>query len=214
MKPCLLALLLIGPLAAQAGNGVAAAVQAAAAVWPAAKITPLTAAAPCTAPVVADAPASARNGLAQVRVRCTAAPGWTRYVGLRIEQTAQVAVLRAPLAQGQPLSAEAIEWQPRDAMRLPADVLLHAGTGLPALTARRALPAGSVLARSQFAAPKAIQRGQAVTLISRAAGMEVRAPGEALADAALGMRVKVRNSASRRVVEGIAKADGTVEVTL
>lgn len=212
LKP--LALLLLAPLTVAAGDGVAAAMQAAAAVWPAAKITPLIADAPCSAPAVADAPTSARDGLAQVRVRCTGTSGWTRYIALRIEQTTQVAVLRAALAQGQALSTEGIEWQPRDAMKLPADALLQSGTELPALTARRNLPAGSVLAHSQFTAPKTIQRGQAVTLISRAAGMEVRAPGEALADAALGARVKVRNSASRRVVEGIAKADGTVEVTL
>ncbi|MES2884866.1 MAG: flagellar basal body P-ring formation chaperone FlgA [Pseudomonadota bacterium] len=212
LKP--LALLLLAPLAAPAGDGVAAALQAAAAVWPAAKITASIADAPCAAPAVADTPASARNGVAQVRVRCTGTPGWTRYIALNIEQTAMVAVLRAALAPGQALSAAGIEWQPRDAMKLPADVLLQSAAELPALTARRNLPAGSVLARSQFSAPKTIQRGQAVTLISRAAGMEVRAPGEALADAALGARVKVRNSASRRVVEGIAIGDGTVEVRL
>lgn len=213
MKPHHLALLLIAPLAAQAGDGVSAAVQAARIVWPAAKITSLMTAAPCPADALADAPTSARNGLAQVRVRCGGTPGWTRYIALRVEQTTLVAVLRAPLAHGAPLSADAIEWQPRDVLKLPADALTEA-TALSVLSARRDLPAGSVLTQSQFTAPKTIQRGQAVTLISRAAGMEVRAPGEALADAALGARVKVRNSASRRVVEGIAKADGTVEVNL
>lgn len=214
MKPCFLALLLSTPLLAAAGDGVTAAMQAAAQVWPTARISATLTDAPCASEAIADAPASARDGLVQVRVRCTGMPGWTRYIGLRIEQTALVAVLRAPLAAGEPLTAEAIDWQPRDVLKLPADVLQAPAAALPSLTARRQLAAGSVLALSQFTAPKTIARGQAVTLISRAAGMEVRAPGEALADAALGSRVKVRNSASRRVVEGIARSDGTVEVAL
>ncbi len=213
MKRRHIALLLLSPLAAQASDGVSAAMQAASSVWPAAKITPLMSGAPCAADAIADAPSSARNGLAQVRVRCTGTPGWTRYIALRVEQTTLIAVLRTPLAQGQALTADAIDWQPRDVLKLPADALTQAAA-LPALTARRTLPAGSVLAQSQFVAPKTIERGQAVTLISRAAGMEVRAPGEALADAALGGRVRVRNSHSRRIVEGIAQANGTVEVAL
>lgn len=214
MKLYPLALLLLAPLVAAADDGVTAARQAAARVWPAATITAATASAPCGSEAIADAPASARNGMVQVRVRCTGTPGWTRYIALRIEQATLVAVLRTPLAAGEALSAEAIEWQPRDVLKLPADVLQPTSTGLTALTARRLLAAGSVLAQNQFIAPKTIARGQAVTLVSRAAGMEVRAPGEALADAALGSRVKVRNNASRRVVEGIARSDGTVEVTL
>lgn len=213
MKPRQLALLLIAPLAAQAGDGVSAALQVAATVWPAARITALIENAPCAAEAIADAPANARNGLAQVRVRCNGTPGWTRYIALRVEQTSLIAVLRKPIAQGQRLSAEAIDWQPRDVLKLPADALAQTAE-LPALTARRDLPVGSVLAQSQFTAPKTIERGQAVMLISRAAGMEVRAPGEALADAALGARVRVRNSNSRRIVEGIAQANGTVEVAL
>lgn len=213
MKLRPLTLLLLAPWMAQAGDGVSAAMQAAAAVWPAAKITPLLTSAPCVADAVADAPTAARGGLAQVRVRCNGAPGWTRYIPLRIEQTNLIAVLRTPLAQGQRLTADVIEWQPRDLLKLPAGALLQTAE-LPILIARRDLPAGSVLVQSQLVAPKTIERGQAVTLISRAAGMEVRAPGEALADAALGARVRVRNSHSQRVVEGVAQADGSVEVSL
>jgi len=208
-----LALVLLTPLAATANDGVSAALRAASAVWPAATIRALTTEAPCPVDAKADTPTEARNGLVQVRVRCEGNPGWTRYIALRIEQSVTVAVLRAPLAAGQPLTADSINWQSRDALKLPADALLQAAE-LSALTARRALPAGSVLAQSQFTAPKAIQRGQTVMLVSRAAGMEVRAPGEALADAALGSRVQVRNKASRRIVEGIATADSTVEVAL
>ena len=199
--------------AALADDGVATARAAAAAAWPAAHITVSSPAAPCPTDTVADAPGALRNGLTQVRVRCAASPGWVRYIALRVEQTALVAVLRTPLARGQTLGAEHIDWQRRDLARQSSDVLTEA-TPPTARMARRDLAAGTVLSAAQFTAPQAIQRGQVITLVSRAAGMEVRAPGEALADAALGARVRVRNSASRRIVEGIARDDGTVEVAL
>jgi len=198
------------PRTVVADDGVQAALAAARAMWPEAKISAPGSSAPCPVATVVAVPTAARNGLSQVRVRCPATPGWTRYIALRISQQQSIAVLRGALAKGEPLSAATIDWQSRDLFTLPADVLT-AGSASAGL-ARRDLPAGSVLTASQFIAPKAVARGQSVTLISRAAGMEVRAPGEALADAALGARVKVRNNTSRRVVEGIARADGTVEV--
>lgn len=197
----------------QGADDVSAALQSAKAAWPGAKIIAPDHRVPCSTPAIADTPTAVRNGVAQIRVRCIGSPGWTRFVALQVEQDTLVAVLRAPLARGQALSATQIDWQSRDALRLPADVLTQA-TALTSLSARRDLAAGTVLSQSQLIAPKTIARGQAVMLVSRAPGMEIRAPGEALADAALGARVRVRNSTSRRIVEGIAQADGTVEVAL
>jgi flagellar basal body P-ring formation protein FlgA len=58
-----------------------------------------------------------------------------------------------------------------------------------------------------------IRRGQNVTLAASSAGIEVRAPGLALADAAAHQRVRVQNLYSLKVVEGVADTDGVVRVT-
>ena len=211
MKLLLLLLTLLCPALAAADDGVAAALAAARQVWPQALIESGLPSAPCEGAAQADAPGAARQGQVDIRVRCAGREAWTRYLRLSVRQIEPVAVLRAPLARGEALTPAMIEWQPRDRMRLPADLLADADTPR---TARRELAAGSVLLQSQVTAPKTIQRGQSVTLVSRDSGMEVRAPGEALADAVLGARVRVRNAASRRVVEGVAREDGIVEVSL
>jgi flagella basal body P-ring formation protein FlgA len=77
---------------------------------------------------------------------------------------------------------------------------------------RRPLEAGTALQFDALEPAPVIRRGQAVTLITDAAGLEVRAPGEALADAAPGQRVRIRNLASLKVVEGRADEAGTVRV--
>jgi len=213
IRSAALLLLALAALPAQAGDALQAALQAAKSTWPAAEITARDTAAACNGPATADAPGPVRNGLTQVRVRCEGKPAWVRYLALRLQQQGQVAVLRSPLARGASPASTEIEWRAADLMQQPADVLTTLAA-LAQLHAKRELPAGSVLRASQFTAPQAIQRGQSVTLVGRADGMEVRAPGTALADARLGARVSVRNQNSRRVVEGIAGENGTVEVSL
>lgn len=213
IRSAALLLLALAALPAQAGDALQAALQAAKSTWPAAEITARDTATACHGPVTADAPGPVRNGLTQVRVRCEGKPVWVRYLALRVQQQGQVAVLRSTLARGASPASTEIEWRAADLMQQPTDVLTTPAA-LAQLHAKRELPAGSVLRASQFTASQAIQRGQSVTLVGRADGMEVRAPGTALADARLGARVSVRNQNSRRVVEGIAGENGTVEVSL
>jgi flagella basal body P-ring formation protein FlgA len=44
--------------------------------------------------------------------------------------------------------------------------------------------------------------------------MEVRMNGTALEDASVGETIKVKNSSSQRVVEGVVEAPGIVKVTM
>ena len=59
-----------------------------------------------------------------------------------------------------------------------------------------------------------VRRGQRVTVLAQGRGIQVRTNGKALGDAAKGERVRVENTTSRRVVEGVAIADGVVRVNL
>ena len=57
-----------------------------------------------------------------------------------------------------------------------------------------------------------IKHGQEVTLVAAAGGIEVRAAGRALADAASGTRLKVQNLSSLKVVEGVVEGPDVVRV--
>lgn len=60
----------------------------------------------------------------------------------------------------------------------------------------------------------AVQRGDPVTLVSRAGGMEVRVAGRVLGAAPIGGTVSVENTASRRIIRGRLVGPGLVEVNL
>ena len=82
------------------------------------------------------------------------------------------------------------------------------------MTLRRPLAAGTPLTRQALAPPLVVRRGQQVVLLAETAGLQVRSSGTALADAARGERVRVKNSRSRRIVEGVAVDAATVRVDL
>ena len=78
---------------------------------------------------------------------------------------------------------------------------------------RRPLPEGTALTADALAAALLIHRGQNVTLAANAGGIEVRAPGRALADAGASQRLRVQNLDSLKVVEGVAESTGVVRVS-
>ncbi len=77
---------------------------------------------------------------------------------------------------------------------------------------RRLLPEGRVVQSQSLQAPRAVKRGEKLTLSYRNHALEVTAPARALEDAGLGEPVKVLNINSNKTITGIARGDGRVEV--
>ncbi|HEY0504596.1 MAG TPA: flagella basal body P-ring formation protein FlgA [Lysobacter sp.] len=93
----------------------------------------------------------------------------------------------------------------------PAAGGASAVSGLRPLGGRRLKPVAFV--PEPDAAP-VVQRGDPVTLVSRAGGMEVRMAGRVLGAAPIGATVSVENLGSRRIIRGRLVGPGLVEVNL
>ncbi len=160
-----------------------------------------------------DPPGARRHGNTVVGVRCPGASPWTVYVPVRVAVIRPVVVTRRPVPRGAVLAREDLELRERDTATLPLGYLtrLEAAVGQ---RARRALPAGAVVAPGALERTPVVRRGQRVILLARTGTVEVRAAAVALSDAAVGERVAVRNLRSQRVVEGVAVREGVVRVAL
>jgi flagellar basal body P-ring formation protein FlgA len=148
---------------------------------------------------------------ATVAVQC-ADPAWTVYVSVRLSLHRAVVVLRRPTARGEPLTSEHIATEQRElsgAQGFYTDPAQVVGKIL-----RRPLVPGSVLSPEMLAAPVLVRRGELVTLLGRSGAMEVRAQAKALADGTEGQAIQVQNTASGRVVGGVVRSAGLVEVNL
>lgn len=144
-------------------------------------------------------------------VRCSAPNPWTLYLRADISAALQVPVLREALPRGALIAANDLELSTRRITSPVADRILNPGRAI-GMQLKRPLAAGAELRYGHLALPRLISRGQTVTLIAGADGLEVRMRGKAMGNAAAGDRLQVTNSRSGRRVEGVVLADGSVRI--
>jgi flagellar basal body P-ring formation protein FlgA len=167
---------------------------------------------PCTTALAGIMPANAVSTRLTVGVRCTN-PAWTIYIPVIVETEMNVLVLRHAAARNTSLTAADVQVQPRRVPGIASSYL----TSLEQLTGRhlkQAAGPGTALTNDLVVADMLIKRGQRVTLVANAGGIEVRAQGEAVADATPAGRVRVLNLSSRKIVEGQVETTDRVRVTL
>lgn len=103
----------------------------------------------------------------------------------------------------------------------PGDLTLRAQPGVEGfdsvddvigLEARVALYPGRPIRPRDVGPPAMVERNQLVLLVFSRGGLEIRAEGRALDRAGRGEMIKVMNTASRNIVMGVVRPDGTVLV--
>jgi len=150
---------------------------------------------------------------ATIELRCPDGKEWHLYVPVRIVSTSPVAVAVHAIVAGTVLKASDLRVEEHDISDLPLGYMDDPEV-VTGLTAGRPIPGGAYITNQLLVAPKAVQRGQTVTLIADAGGVSIRTSGRALSDGLLNQRVKVTNLSSGKIVEGIARSEQVVEIIL
>jgi flagella basal body P-ring formation protein FlgA len=148
-----------------------------------------------------------------IELRCQDAKPWHMYVPVRIVGTSPVAVAAHAIIAGTVIKATDLKIEERDISELPLGFLDDPSIAI-GLTASRPIAGGAYLTNQQLVSPKAVQRGQSVTLLADVGGMSVRMAGRALSDGLMNQRVRVQNLSSGKIVEGIARSEQIVEIIL
>ena len=166
----------------------------------------------CPAPLAVDV-AMPRGTQSRVlaRVACKNTVSWTLNVPVEIHRKADVLVMRRAIGRGENIAVADVVVQSRVLPGLTSPYVSRP-TDLAGRLTRRPIPEGTAVTADALDAPLLIHRGQSVVLTARAGGLEVRAPGLAMADAAAEQRVRVRNLNSLKIIEGIADTAGVVRV--
>jgi flagella basal body P-ring formation protein FlgA len=146
-----------------------------------------------------------------VAVLCKGPVRWTLYVPVVVESRISVLALKHPVARDAHLTIEDVTVESRKVTGLSTAFLTDV-KDLESRSVERPLPMGTTLTVDMLKPDMVIHHGQDVTLIASAGGIEVRAAGRALADAAAGTRLKVQNLSSLKVVEGVAEGPDRVRV--
>lgn len=165
----------------------------------------------CDVPIRIRADLSRETSRVNARVSCSAPTPWSIYVPAQIRLYRPVVVANRALSRGDTVGPNDVILEERDVLSPGASPLLRLEDAI-GLSARRTIPANSVLGTNVVEQPVLVHRGDRVSVTSRAGSIAVRTTGEALADGRSGERIRVRNLASEKVIEATVTGPGTVEV--
>ena len=168
----------------------------------------------CSSPIHAFWPlGSKRLGNTTVGIRCNGDKPWKIYVGARIHIYKYVWVSKTALYRNQVIDLASISKEKHDITRLTTGYLL-ANTPIEGLQTKRNISVNQVLTNSMLGSQKMVKRGDRITIVSKYAGIEVRAKGVALGDGSKGQRIRVKNTSSKREIEAYVTDKQRVLVTL
>ncbi|MCJ2034329.1 flagellar basal body P-ring formation chaperone FlgA [Methylobacterium sp. J-068] len=169
------------------------------------------------APLDLDGPASALDVAYDPRTRRIAAliTLGERQASLRVTgqvmEIREVAILGRSLNRGEAVTAAdlTIERRPREAT--PADAQGSQGS-LVGQVAQRGLSAGAILRSGDLAPPDLVMRGEAVTIVFDAPGLNLSLRGQANESGRLGASITVTNPVSKKVLAATVIGPGRVSV--
>jgi flagellar basal body P-ring formation protein FlgA len=135
-----------------------------------------------------------------------------RFTGTAVE-TVEIPMLARPLARGDILRPDDITMERRPKGEASADPADNPQK-MAGLAARRALRAGQTLRTADLMRPELVQRNDNVTLLFEAPGIMLTSRAKALEAGAEGDLISVLNPQSKRTVQGVITAPGTVTVAV
>ena len=165
----------------------------------------------CAALEAFSLPGSRPVGRLTVGVRCLAPSKWTSYLQAQVKSIGRYVVTARALPANHVLTDADLLLREGDLGLLPADVASNPA----ALAGHRTVSgvaAGAALRTGLLRAPQVVQQGRPTRILLVGPGFSVQSEGQALANAGLGDRVRVK-TASGQVISGIARDGQQVEVT-
>jgi len=148
-----------------------------------------------------------------VGVRCNGVKPWKIYVPVDVIVTESVLIAKRTLPSGHVFAAEDVISDQRDVSRMVGGYLSRP-ENLVGKRLKHSLMSGRVITPSMLKAHIMVHRGQSVTIVVRNDGVSIHMMGKALMDGTENQRIRVENTNSKRVIEGIVRSAEQVEVLL
>lgn len=168
----------------------------------------------CDTPLEAYLPQAGQFiGKLSVGVRCPGSQPWSIYVPSEVSVFEQVLAASRPILRGQTVDAADVQLV-RQKISPRNQAYFNNKTDILNKVASRNIPMGRAFTPQLVQAPRLVHRGEEVILIAETSNLTVRMVGKALSDGIKGEVIQVRNSASKRVIEGIVMKPGIVRVKM
>jgi len=152
-------------------------------------------------------------GNTSLTIRCEQPVKWQIHLPVRVNVYDDVLVSKTPLAKGQTIDPSYLIYRKENISRLNQGFFRRTDP-LDKLEVKRNLRAQTVLTPAMLKPRLLVKSGQKVTITLDFKGMQIKSSGRALHSASLGQVIKVRNTQTNKVVEGVVSAEGQIRVSL
>lgn len=152
-------------------------------------------------------------GRTTVRVSCTGTAPWSVFVPAQVHLFREVIVARRPLARDTIVEQADVTLAERDVSLLNQGYLTAFDQVLGNKVSRSTLP-DQVIPPTYISAAEVVRKGDQVVISAKNSTINVRMPGEALSDGALGTQIRIKNQRSGRTIKARVIGPGQVEVAM
>jgi len=176
-------------------------------------IDPRLAMTDCPAALVTELKSQNSVGRINLRVSCPEQHLWSLYVPVEINLYKPVVTAVTPIAKGTILAGDMLDMREMNISKLSGTYFVTSDQVI-GMQAKRPLRANLPIIATHLEQPLLIKRGDSVVMTAQSGSLVVKIPGTALTDGHKGQQISVRNSQSKRVVEGMVSAAGQVMIVM
>ena len=178
------------------------------------KLDPRLRLARCEQPLEAFYPVSARKiGPTTIGVRCLSNTPWQIYFPVQIKAFGPAVVSKRALMRGSIIVAKDLAVSTREL----SDALNGYYTAIEdvaGMELRFNLAGGSIIGPRSLKPQFLVKRGDIITILAETNGLQIRVKGTALMDGFKGQSIRIKNTRSKRELQGEVVASRTVKIDL
>ncbi len=152
-------------------------------------------------------------GNTSLSIQCKTPVKWQLHLPVRIDIYDDIALNKSAILKGQTIDVNNIHYHKKNITNLHQGFFKKTDS-LDRLQAKRNLTPNSILNASNIAPKLLVVSGQQVTILLKINGLQIKSTGKALQSASLGQTIKVKNTQSNKIVEGVVSSEGQVNVRL
>ena len=167
----------------------------------------------CSRPLQVDFQGRQLIGRVSARVECLRPSPWAVHIPVDIRVYKKIVSTKAPLPRGHTLTMADLQLIEKDISLLRGGYFTTYAD-LDGKQLRRSLSMNGVITPQMVINPMAVKRGDEVMILAQKGMLTVRSPGIALIDGRVGQQIRVRNTASKRVIKAEIIKKGLVKILI
>lgn len=165
----------------------------------------------CDAPYDYSLPAKASIGSRTTVLISCSSPYWSMYLPVDVAVYNDAVVNKRPISRGETITVDDLTMQKANITTLSHGFFDNIND-VAGLSATQNIKMNTIIKPRLIEKPIIISRGDLVSIIGKARGFEIRTSGIAMTDGTMGSSIQVKNTSSKKIIDGIVAGAGKIIV--